>query len=209
MLFLSPWLAGLLLCYPASSAGCLLCYPASSPRIIGTREVNVLIASVRFQNQSGPGTCSIALLKLRQEAHSSQTKSGKQQGRVPTLCVWLSLLNHQAGPDPPVAASALWLRLFSLAFPAKLRLLKCMWRYSFKYFSGNDNPLANLFKDVRGYWRPAKQLVWRENHETSLACLMRIVDVLYVSLMMRPADRRKPFDHMLNPLGTPDVGEGL
>jgi hypothetical protein len=87
MLFLPPWLAGCLLCYPASSAGCLLCYPASSPRNIGTREINALSASVRFQNQSGPGTCSIALLKLHQEAHISQTKSGKQQGRVPTLCV--------------------------------------------------------------------------------------------------------------------------
>jgi hypothetical protein len=67
-------------------------------RRIGAGEVDVLIASVRLKNQSGPGTCSNALLVLSQKELGIQTISGKEHGGICRHFVCLFIpAEHQAG----------------------------------------------------------------------------------------------------------------
>jgi hypothetical protein len=66
---------------------------------IGAVELDVLVASERFRNPSGPGRCSDALLILRQQACISRIIRGKQQGGICTdiVCLYIPAGSAQLG----------------------------------------------------------------------------------------------------------------
>jgi hypothetical protein len=106
--------------------------PVSSPSVGGAAlranaqritagEVDALVASERFKNQSGPGACGDVLLVLRQEARGSPTKAGERRGGSWTHVVPAESSGRRR---PSHSAASLWpLRPLSSAVTAHL-----MWR---------------------------------------------------------------------------------